>query len=87
MRLESGSAKWARRRMTRDPAVVVLAVAVALIIWVAGEDFGGIFAGSATDPNTGPLLILLAVAYWPARSRRQTGALVSSASVSRGDRG
>ena len=23
--------------------------------------------GSATDPNSGPLLILLALAYWPVR--------------------
>jgi hypothetical protein len=53
-------------------AVVLLAVAVALIIWVVGENFGGVLAGSATDPNTGPLLVLLAVAYWPAVSRRQT---------------
>lgn len=46
-------------------AAVLLAMAAALVIWIAGEDFGGILAGSATDPNTGPLLILLAAAYWP----------------------
>jgi hypothetical protein len=51
-------------------AVVLLACAVALVIWVAGENFGGILAGSATDLNTGPLLVLLAAAYWP--SRRQS---------------
>ena len=27
-----------------------------------------IFPGGATDPNSGPLLILLALAYWPPRS-------------------
>jgi hypothetical protein len=26
-------------------------------------------AGSGTDPNSGPLLVLLAIAYWPSRSR------------------
>jgi len=47
-------------------AVVLLAVAVAVIIWIVGENFGGILAGSGTDPNTGPLLVLLAAAYWQA---------------------
>lgn len=47
-------------------AALVLSAALALLIWVVGEAFGGIFAGAATDPNSGPLLILLAVAYWPA---------------------
>jgi hypothetical protein len=44
---------------------LVLAIIVALGIWVVGENFGEIPAGTATDPNTGPLLILLAAAYWP----------------------
>ena len=51
-------------------AALVLAVVVALVIWVVGENFGGIFAGSGTDPNTGPLLMLLAAAYWPAARRK-----------------
>lgn len=37
-------------------------VAAATFIWVAGESFGGIASGYATDPNTGPLLVLLAAA-------------------------
>jgi hypothetical protein len=44
---------------------LVLAVVVAAVIWVVGEAFGAIMAGGATDPNSGPLLILLALAYWP----------------------
>ena len=28
---------------------------------------GGIFTGQGTDPNTGPLLALLALAFWPFR--------------------
>lgn len=49
---------WAR-------GTVLLAAAVAVLIWLVGQNFGGILAGSATDPNTGPVLVLLAAAYWP----------------------
>jgi hypothetical protein len=45
--------------------VLILSALAALAIWVVGEDFGGILTGQGTDPNTGPLLILLAAAYWP----------------------
>jgi hypothetical protein len=50
-------------------AVIVAAIA-ATVIWVIGEDFGAIFTGSGTDPNTGPLLVLLAATYWPALASR-----------------
>jgi hypothetical protein len=43
----------------------VLAIVVALVIWVVGEGFGMILAGGATDPNSGLLLVLLALTYWP----------------------
>ena len=46
-------------------ATLVLAILVATAIWVFGEAFGAILTGSATDPNSGPLLALLALAYWP----------------------
>jgi hypothetical protein len=46
-------------------AALVLAIAVAAAIWVFGEALGAIFTGSGTDPNSGPLLALLALAYWP----------------------
>ena len=49
-------------------ATLVLAIVVALVIWVVGEAFGTIQAGGATDPNSGPLLILLALTYWPIRA-------------------
>jgi hypothetical protein len=52
-------------RATIRPALL-LSVLLALAIWVAGENFGGLFTGQATDPSSGPLLILLAAAYWPA---------------------
>jgi hypothetical protein len=38
-----------------------------------------LLSGSATDPNTGPLLVLLALAFWPAAAPlarlRRAGAL------------
>jgi len=48
-------------------AAPLLAIVVALVTWVFGEALGMIMAGGATDPNSGPLLVLLALAYWPAR--------------------
>jgi len=50
-------------------AAVVLAIVLALVIWVAGQDLGGILAGGATDPNSGLLLVLVALAYWPSTAR------------------
>jgi hypothetical protein len=44
---------------------IVLAIVLAALIWLA-EGMGGIFTGSGTDPNSGPLLALLAVTFWPA---------------------
>ena len=49
---------------------LALAVVAAAFIWVVGENFGAILAGAGTDPNTGPLLVLLAAAYWPATRRK-----------------
>jgi hypothetical protein len=47
-------------------AALCLAVVAAGALWAAGQDFGGLFTRTTTDPDTGPLLALLAVAYWPA---------------------
>jgi hypothetical protein len=49
-------------------ATLVLAIVVAAAIWVFGEAFGTILTGGGTDPNSGPLLALLALAYWPVRT-------------------
>jgi len=56
-------------RLTR-PALI-LAVLLGLLIWTA-EGFGALTTGQATDPNTGPLLILLAACFWPPRKRPRT---------------
>jgi hypothetical protein len=45
-------------------AILVLAIVVSLWFWVVGQNFGALFTNGATDVNTGPLLILLALAYW-----------------------
>jgi hypothetical protein len=39
---------------------LALGVVLNLAYWVLGQGFGGILTGSATDPNAGPLFILLA---------------------------
>ncbi|MGO8860916.1 MAG: hypothetical protein ACLQRH_09140 [Acidimicrobiales bacterium] len=46
-------------------ATLILAIVTAAVIWVVGENFGMILAGGATDPNSGPVVILLALSYWP----------------------
>jgi hypothetical protein len=48
-------------------ATLLLAIAVAAVTWVFVQALGGILASGATDPNSGPLLALLALSYWPAR--------------------
>jgi hypothetical protein len=66
---------------------LILALVTAAFIWVFGEAFGQILTGGATDPNSAPLLALLALAYWPpvtaaARARRtQAGAPPATAAV------
>ena len=44
---------------------LVLGIVTFVFIWVATENFGGILAGGATDPNSGPPFIILALIYWP----------------------
>jgi hypothetical protein len=46
-------------------ATLVLAIVVSALIWVFVEALGGILATGATDVNSGPLLALLALTYWP----------------------
>jgi hypothetical protein len=54
---------WSRR--LRRPALAVGGL-VALVYWVLGQSLGGPFwAGTATDLNTGPLLVLFALTLAP----------------------
>jgi hypothetical protein len=43
----------------RAKQFLVVAVLLNVVYWVLGQGFGGIFAGGATDPNAGPLFVLL----------------------------
>jgi hypothetical protein len=53
--------------VVRRYSVFLLAGGVlAGIFWATGQGFGGIFTGSGTDPNSGPIVILLALAMVPA---------------------
>jgi hypothetical protein len=47
-------------------SALILALVVVAFIWVFGQAFGQLLTGGATDPNSAPLLALLALAYWPA---------------------
>ena len=54
----------------RRPNIALMTgAALALVIWVVGQDLGGILTGQGTDPNTGPLYILLAFTcyQWPSK--------------------
>ena len=57
---------WRPVRAAR--AAIVLALVLAAFLWLA-QGLGGLFTGGSTDPSSGPLLVLLALAYWPARAR------------------
>ena len=48
----------------RSTSFLAAGAIVALAYWVFGEAFGQIFSGLATDPNSGPLLVLLALAVY-----------------------
>jgi hypothetical protein len=53
--------------LTRRPGVFLLGGALlSLVMWVAGQALGGILTGSGTDPNTGPMIVVLALAMTPA---------------------
>jgi hypothetical protein len=54
-------ARWTR-------VTIVGALVTSAFIWLLGEALGAVFGGQATDVNSGPLLAIIAVAYWPVRS-------------------
>jgi hypothetical protein len=53
--------------VARRPGVILAAGALfAFLLWIAGQGLvGTIFTGSGTDPNSGPIVILLAIAMVP----------------------
>lgn len=55
--LAVGLLAFGRRRVRN--AAVVGGIIVAGFYWVVGQSFGQLLSGRATDPNTGPLIVLL----------------------------
>jgi hypothetical protein len=52
----------------RPRPFLVAGALVTFVVWITGQGLvGGIFTGSGTDPNTGPLVILLALAMVPSK--------------------
>jgi hypothetical protein len=45
-------------------AALFVSIVLASAIWVFGEAFGGILSGQGTDPNSGPLWVLLSLCMW-----------------------
>ena len=75
----------------RAKPFLILAIVLNLAYWVLGQGFGGIFAGGATDPNSGLLFVVLAFGLYtlikseqgvPSEAERAAGARqVSPAAV------
>jgi len=74
-----GAAALSRRTRTWALAVGLL---LSIAIWVIGQDLGQLYSGQATDPNSAPLIALMAVALLarsgtavaPQLARRKSGA-------------
>jgi len=64
------AAIWLRRD---PPWLYALAGVWTLFLWWVGENFGAVFGGASTDPNTGPpLALLLLPLFLVAMDRRRT---------------
>ena len=55
-------------------ALLGLSIAINVVFWIVGQGFGGVFTGGATDPNSAPLLVLLACAMYALLPRSDTSA-------------
>jgi len=60
-------------RPWRTAAAVVGAVA-ATAFWVLGQNVGELYSGQSTDPNTGPLIVLMALALGGVGAHAKAGA-------------
>jgi hypothetical protein len=54
---------WTRFRRE----ALLLGVLLSIVYWALGQSLGGLTTGHATDPNAGPLFVLLALALLPRR--------------------
>jgi hypothetical protein len=48
----------------RPRGFLACAIGLSVVYWLLGQGLGGIFEGGATDPNAGPLFVLLACAMY-----------------------
>ncbi len=67
---------WPRR------LAVGAGISLALADWVIGQGMGQLYSGLATDPNTGPLIVLLGVAVLTCEARQGVSGWTSSAARS-----
>jgi protein SCO1/2 len=68
----------------RPTPFLALAIVLNLGYWVIGQGFGGIlYTGSATDPNAGPLFVLLALVLYSLTPIGQRAPIASSATRTR----
>ncbi len=67
-------------------AIIALAFAMAAVLWLA-QGLGGVFTGSGTDLNSGPLLALIAVAFWPAAAAKTAAAKTAAAKAAAAEAG
>jgi len=49
-------------------ASAVAGAVLATVFWVVGQDIGQLYSGQATDPNTGPLIVTMALALVATRA-------------------
>jgi hypothetical protein len=52
-------------RPERIRLVLCASITVSLVLWWSTQAFGLLLSGTATDPNSAPLLVVLALACWP----------------------
>jgi hypothetical protein len=67
-------------RLTRTWALGV-GLMLSIAIWIIGQDLGQLYSGQATDPNSAPLIALMAVALLPRSGKVGTGRLAADASA------
>jgi hypothetical protein len=63
-------------------AGVAAGFVLALAIWMFAQDLGQLYSGQATDPNTAPIIALLAIAILGTR-RSPVGARVAARGVAK----
>jgi hypothetical protein len=62
---------------------LALSTVFSLLLWFATQAFGGLFTGMATDLNSGPLFVLIALACWPATTSQSVAIPVGRAALAR----